>query len=147
MTLIEHKIHIASRTKTGPARGIDLDAETIADLRAHRARQAQELLMLGIRPTDATLVFALHDGRPYNPDRFSREFDRAQKRVEGLARVRLHDLRHTWATLALLAGVPVKVVSERLGHKTTAITYDIYSHVTPTMGTNAAERVASLFLG
>lgn len=71
------------------------------------------------------------DARPYNPNRFSREFDRALARHPDLARIRLHDLRHTWATLALQAGVPVKIVSERLGHSTTSITSDTYSHVTP----------------
>ena len=59
--------------------------------------------------------------------------------------IRLHDLRHTWATLALHEGVPVKVVQERLGHSTPAITQTIYMHVTPTMQRDAAERVAALF--
>jgi integrase len=57
----------------------------------------------------------------------------------GLPKIRLHDLRHTWATLALEAGVPLKVVSERLGHATTAITADIYSHVAPALDRHAAE--------
>lgn len=61
--------------------------------------------------------------------------------------IRLHDLRHGWATLALKAGVPLKVVSERLGHTTTTITADIYSHVTSGMQTDAAEKVASLIFG
>jgi hypothetical protein len=65
----------------------------------------------------------------------------------GMRRIRLHDLRHTWATLALQAGVPLKVVSERLGHATTAVTADTYSHVAPGMQTDAAERVAALIFG
>jgi integrase len=82
-----------------------------------------------------------------NPERFSREFARALDRHPEMPRVRLHDLRHTWAMLALSAGVPVKIVSERLGHATTAITLDIYSHVTPTMGADAAEKVSALIFG
>lgn len=144
---VDHKIVIANRTKTGKGRAVDLDATTIAELRAHCARQAQELLVLGIRADGETLVFCHPDARPYNPDRFSREFDRALERHSELQRIRLHDLRHTWATLALAAGVPVKIVSERLGHATTAITSDTYSHVTPTMGADAAERVSALIFG
>lgn len=54
-----------------------------------------------------------------------------------------HDLRHTWATLALKAGVHPKVVSDRLGHSTISITLDIYSHVTPSLDADAANAVAS----
>ena len=61
-----------------------------------------------------------------------------------LPRIRLHDLRHTWATLALQAGVHPKVVSERLGHAGIAITLDVYSHVTPDMQADAAATVAAL---
>lgn len=147
VSLIDHKIVIASGTKTGNARGVDLDAITVAELRAHRARQAQELLLLGIRPDGDSLVFCHPDARPYNPERFSREFARALARLPELPRNRLHDLRHTWATLALVANVPVKVVSERLGHSKTAITLDLYTHVTATMQADAAETVAGMIFG
>jgi len=56
----------------------------------------------------------------------------------------MHGLRHTWATLALQAGVHPKVVQERLGHSTIAITLDIYSHVNPAMDSEAANKVATL---
>jgi integrase len=95
---------------------------------------------------DHELVFCHPDGRPYHPDRFSREFDRMVERLH-MRRIRLHDLRHTWATFALQAGVPLKVVSERFGHTTTAVTADTYSHVTQGMQTDAAERVANLIFG
>jgi hypothetical protein len=58
--------------------------------------------------------------------------------------MRLYDLRHTAATLALAAGVSVKVVSEQLGHATSAFTLDVYSHVLPHMQSDAATRVAAL---
>lgn len=115
-------------------------------LKAWKARQAAERLQMGAGWHDGDLVFTLPDGRPYHPERFSREFDRRVER-HGVPRIRLHDLRHTWATLALAAGVPLKVVSERLGHATTAITADVYSHVTPTMGAEAAETVAGVIFG
>jgi integrase len=59
----------------------------------------------------------------------------------------VHGLRHSWATLALQAGVHPKVVQERLGHSNIAITMDVYSHVMPAMETDAADRVAALILG
>lgn len=95
---------------------------------------------------DSGLVFTHPDGRWYHPERFSREFDRAVER-HGLNRIRLHDLRHTWATLALEAGVHVKVASERLGHSSSVITLDTYSHVSGAVASDAAEQVANLIFG
>ncbi len=92
---------------------------------------------------DHDLVFTQPDGSPVNPDWFSRRFRKLCVRA-GLPPIRLHDVRHTWATLALQAGIHPKVVSERLGHSTIAITLDIYSHVTPSMQSEAADLVASL---
>jgi len=82
--------------------------------------------------------------RAPQPDQFTRAFGRAVTRA-GVPVIRLHDLRHTWATLALQAGVHPKVVSERLGHATTGITLDIYSHVQPELDAQAATTVAQLF--
>ncbi len=77
-------------------------------------------------------------------ERFTRSFSDAVKR-SGLPAIRLHDLRHGWATMALSAGVHPKVVQERLGHANIGITLDIYSHVTGSLHDDAAERVAALF--
>jgi integrase len=123
-----------------------LDAGTIAALKSHRASQLEQRLALGAGWRDHDLVFTKVDGSPLHPERFSREFDRRVLRWS-LPRVRLHDLRHTWATLALEAGVPAKVVSERLGHANISITLDVYSHVNEAMGAGAAERVASVIFG
>jgi Phage integrase family len=65
----------------------------------------------------------------------------------GLPKVRLHDVRHSYATAALAAGIPAKVVSERLGHENIAITVDTYSHVLPGLDAQAAGTVARLILG
>ena len=62
-------------------------------------------------------------------------------------RIRFHDLRHTHATLALNAGIHPKVVSERLGHATIAITLDTYSHVMPSLQSDVADTVAALVFG
>jgi integrase len=102
-------------------------------LRAARARQAEERLKAGEVYEPAGFVIADALGRPYHPDTISSWFDAAVKAAE-LPRIRLHDCRHTAASLMLAAGVPVKVVSEMLGHASIA-TLSIYAHVMPGMAT------------
>jgi integrase len=115
-------------------------------LRSHRARQHQERLLMGAGWRDHDLVFTKVDGEALHPERVSREFTRRIERW-GLPTLTLHGLRHTWATLALKAGVNAKVVQERLGHATIGITLGTYSHVTAGMQREAAEAVASLIFG
>ena len=92
---------------------------------------------------DRGFVFCLPDGRPYHPERVSTEFDRRVSKWQ-LQRITLHGLRHTWATLALRAGVHPKVLQERLGHSTIGITLNTCSHVSVGMQRDAAEKVAGL---
>lgn len=125
-------------------RSVSLDPETTASLRAHRRQQLEERVAAGDAWDDADLVFCDELGGPLHPDRFTRAFGSAARRA-GVKQIRLHDLRHTWATLALQAGIHPKVVSERLGHATTGITLDIYSHVQPELDAQAATTVAQLF--
>jgi integrase len=94
---------------------------------------------------DSGLVFTRPDGSPIHPDLITDWFRRLA-RAAGLPSIRLHDVRHSYATAALAAGIPAKVVSERLGHATIAITMDVYSHVIPGMDAQAANAVASLIL-
>jgi integrase len=95
---------------------------------------------------DSGLVFTWPDGRPLHPERFTRWFQQ-HAHDAGLPKIRLHDVRHSYATAALAAGVAAKVVSERLGHANIAITMDTYSHVLPGMDERAASAVARLILG
>jgi integrase len=120
-----------------------LDPETVAVLRAHRKAQAAERLAWGPAWQGRDLVFCREDGTPIWPRTFSRTF---ASHVEdaGLPAIRLHDLRHTHASLALAAGIHPKVVSERLGHSSVAITLDVYSHAIPALQEDAAARVAAL---
>ncbi len=127
-------------------RTVALDPGTVAALRQHRARQLQERLALGQGYADEDLVVAGPDGRPLHPKAISYQFARAAK-LAGLPAIRLHDLRHTHATLALRAGVHPRVVQERLGHANVSITLDTYSHVDLTMQAAAAAQVAALVKG
>ena len=88
-------------------------------------------------------MFTDCSGDAVHPDKLTQTFDRIVRRVE-VPVIRLHDLRHTHATLLIDAGVPVKVVSERLGHATAAFTIETYQHVLPSMQTRAVDVVAQL---
>lgn len=127
-------------------RTINLDPQTTATLRAHRATQAQERLAAGPAWHDHGLVFTWEDGRGPHPDWLSHEFVRLVERA-ALPRIRLHDVRHTHATLMLKAGIHPKIVSERLGHSSVAFTLDTYSHVLPGMQAEAAQIFAEFVLG
>jgi integrase len=126
-------------------RPISLDAATIAVLRAHRHRMLQERLLVGPDFDDLGLVFHQPDGSWLRPDAVSEVFLRRVLR-HGLPRLTLKGLRHTWATLALEQGIHPRVVQERLGHSTIAITLGIYSHVSPTLHDEAADLIAGLVL-
>lgn len=127
-------------------RRVALDDATVQVLRTHRARRAEERLVIGRGYVDDDLVIARVDGRPVHPKTLSWYFGQHVKRL-GLPRIRLHDLRHTHATLALRAGVHPRVVQERLGHANVSITLDTYSHVDLDMQAAAAARVAALVTG
>lgn len=133
-----------SDVKTDTARRtIDIDDPVVAELSAWRKRQAEERLLVGPAFKDHGLVFARPDGRHIHPESFSRTFDRVVARSE-LPVIRLHDLRHTHASLLLRAGVPVKVVSERLGHASPGFTLNVYQHVLPGMQAEAAATFSRL---
>ncbi|MBA3302638.1 MAG: site-specific integrase, partial [Acidimicrobiia bacterium] len=123
-----------------------LDPVTVAALRAHRIRQAAERLQWGPAWIDSGLVFGRENGAWLHPGSFTQLFDKHVRRA-GLSRIRLHDLRHTHASLALQAGVAPKVVSERLGHARVAFTLDTYVHSIPAQGEEAARKVADLVFG
>ena len=134
---------IESTPKSHNARVIDLDPETVEELRGHRQRQHGERAEWGADYQDGDLVVTKENGEPIQPHTFSQSFERLIRKAS-LRPIRLHDLRHTHATLALKAGVPVKVVSERLGHESPAFTLKQYAHVLPGMQAEAARSIAAL---
>ncbi|MCA9107092.1 MAG: site-specific integrase [Planctomycetales bacterium] len=131
---------LESSPKSHQARVVDLDPLTVEMLRAHHSRCWKELSQ---EPGERQLVFSAEDGSPIHPQSFSQAFGRIIERAN-LRKIRLHDLRHTHATIAVKAGVPVKVISERLGHESPAFTLKQYAHVMPGMQAEAAEQIAAL---
>lgn len=109
-------------------------------------RQAQQRLReeAGERWKEQGFVFTNELGGPLERHNLAHRHLRKILEEAGLPQIRLYDLRHTAATLALSAGVPVKVVSEMLGHSSVALTLDVYSHVLPHMQEDAARRMAAL---
>ena len=118
--------------------------DSLRALRAHRDAQELERAVFGSDYADSDLVFCREDGRLLEPSRISERFAKLAEDA-GLPKIRLHDLRHTAATLLLAAGKPAKVVSERLGHSGTATTQDLYQHVTPEFEQDAATAGAAVF--
>jgi integrase len=101
--MVHHDIQVGSPKTSRGRRTVALDPETVAALREHRRRQLAERMLMGAGFSDHGLVFCRPDGGPLHPERFSRTFSRETAHA-GLPAIRLHDLRHTWATLALSAG-------------------------------------------
>jgi integrase len=136
----------APKTKRSK-RVVPLDRDTIAALRIHRRRQAEEQLAAGEAWANQTgRVFTRDDGALMSPEAVSRNF-KTLSAAAGVPVIRFHDLRHTSASLALAGGVPMRVVSDRLGHSTIAITSDLYTKVYDDVAKEAAERIAGMLRG
>lgn len=124
-------------------RAVGLDAGSVAAVKAHRARRKRERLAAGSAWEDSGRLFTDELGRALHPEYVSRRFRELSRRA-GLPVIRFHAARHTAATLALEAGIDVKIVSEMLGHSTTRITQDLYQHVRVQVQIDAAETAVEL---
>jgi integrase len=143
ITTVDHEPSLGYVKSTRSRRVIDIDATTVAVLKAQRAHQLEERLRGGPAWVDTGLTFTMPDGRGWHPDVMTRAFARLVKR-SGLPRIRLHDLRHSHATHLLAAGTNVRVTSERLGHASVSFTLDVYGHVLPGQQADAAAAVSAL---
>ncbi|HEX6444684.1 MAG TPA: tyrosine-type recombinase/integrase [Streptosporangiales bacterium] len=125
------------------ARMLALDKATVQALRQRRTEQDEERPYFQREHRDTDIVFTWEDGRPIHPDVVRQRFERFAAAC-GLPRIRLHDIRHSYATAALKAGVHPKIVSQRLGHASAAFTLSIYTHAIPGMDREAADTIAML---
>ena len=137
---VAYELHESSGKTSSARRCLDLAPITVAILRDWRRRLA---LALDRELTGGDYLFPAPDGGPTHPDLFSQSFNRLVARLD-IPRLRLHDLRHTQATLLVRAGTPIKVVSERLGHAAPAFTMATYQHVMPGMQAEAARTFEAL---
>jgi integrase len=133
------------KTESGN-RTISLDPLTVAYLRRHLAMLDEEREAFGYGYQDHGKLFCHPDGRPIHPDTITRRFNKLVDRA-GVPLIRLHDVRHTYATVSLDAGVDPKIVSDRIGHSNMAYTLQIYTHRSTGLDGPAAEKVAGLIFG
>ena len=147
------KLFMRETTKSRRVRLVRFDAVTEAVLRSWKAAQGRERLAFGpawktqgILGVEAAWVVTEPDGIVIHPDTLSGRWDRLA-RAAGVPAIPLHGARHSYATLALEAGVRLDVVSSQLGHSSVATTANIYAHVSPAAGAEAAERMAVVLGG
>lgn len=146
-TLLHSKGQVEfKQPKTAKARRvIALSPSTVEVLRERREAQENLRQSIGLPEiTDSGLVFCHYDGKPYHPDTISHAWLKLSRKL-GI-NVRLHDARHTHASLMLKAGVHPKIVQERLGHATITTTLDTYSHVVPSLQQAAANRFDDILM-
>lgn len=137
--------YVVKEPKTPHSRRmVTLPPSLVALFKEYRADQELLRIHLGTTLSNDDFVFIGYKGKPLNPDVVTHAFGKVVGKA-GFRNIRLHDLRHTHATLMLKAGVHPKIVSERLGHASIRITLDIYSHVLPGLQEAAAEKFDKIF--
>ncbi len=137
---LQNGTYVVGKPKTkGSRRMIALSPSLAMLLREHKQKQELDRMLLGKSLSPEDLVFSNPDGSPLRPNTVSRAFEKLARSL-GFQGIRFHDLRHAHATLMLRQGIHPKIVSERLGHSSVAITLDIYSHVLPGLQEAAAQR-------
>lgn len=138
---------VLSEPKTkSSSRILDLPQTLLPKLREHRNKQLEEKMSAGPKWTDSGLVFTTSKGTPIDPRKVKRRLD-ALLKAAGLPHFRVHDLRHFFASLLLAQGVPLKVVSDMLGHTQISITADLYTHVLPAIRKDAVDLMDSILTG
>jgi integrase len=125
-------------------RTITLPLPLLRKLAAHKRKQAEGRLVIGSAWQALDLIFCSEYGTPLSIPNITYRYFRPILQKAGLPHVRLYDLRHSCATLLLIAEENPKVVSERLGHSTVVLTLDTYSHVLPTMQEKATKRLEKM---
>ncbi len=140
-------LHFGPPKSKSSRRRIDLSPEVVAELKAHKVRQAKERLAAGPAYQDHGLVCCLPDGSPIPPTKLSGHWRDVAKRVLNRDDAHFHMIRHTAATMMLEAGEPIKRVSEMLGHASIALTGDTYGHVTPAGRKHAADTLGKAMFG
>ena len=142
-TTVDHAV-VVNDPKTPTSRApVAIDSDVVNALRRHERQQELERLLLGDGWQDSGLVFGWADGRPYHPQHITRMCKRLSEQA-GVPAVTPHDLRHTCASLLVEAGIPLKVVQERLRHASYSTTADLYAHVGGGIQQEAAKTIETI---
>lgn len=143
--LRDGKVVFGSPKTASGRRTVALPPSTVLLLKEQKEKQALERTILGIQPRDDDLVFSHLEGKPLLPNTVTHAWIRLVKQT-GLKSIRLHDARHTHASLMLKQGTHPKIVQERLGHASIQVTLDTHSHVAPGLQESAATRFDDEFI-
>jgi integrase len=135
----------ASKSKADE-RVVALASGSVAGVKAHRTLRKRERQAAGEAWADSGRMFTDELDEALHSDYVSRRF-REMAKAAGLPVIKFHAARHTAATLALEAGIDIKIVSEQLGHSTTRITQDLYQHARHQVHADSAEKVVALLPG
>ena len=142
----ENRVSFREPKTAKSKRSIALSPSTVITLREHKAKQTELRQSLGYAPPlDNDLIFGHYDGSPLLPNSVTHAWIKLVRRC-GLRGIRLHDARHTHASLLLKQGVHPKIVQERLGHGSIQITLDLYSHIAPGLQQAAANKFDDIIL-
>lgn len=144
-TYLGHEVVASSGKSADAIRRIDIDKSLADVLRVQRSQQARERLATE-HYEESDHVFTRTVGGPYHPQYLSRLLGRYSEEL-GLPRLTAHGLKHTCATLLLANGVPPKVAAERIGHSDPSLFMNFYSHVTPSMQREAADKIGAALFG
>jgi integrase len=140
LAAVKTSVQVSEPKSSRSRRTIALPTVAVTALRAHRVLQLEARLAAGGRWRDQGFVFASGIGTPLDPRNVTREF-KSLLVAAGLPNIRLHDLRHSCATLLLAQGVNPRVVMETLGHSQVSLTLNTYSHVLPALQRDAAAKI------
>jgi integrase len=141
--VVDGRVHDSDGKTEDSRRTISLDQFTVAALRKHIAMLDKERSTFGSSYPDHGKLMVFEDGRRLHPGAITSGFNRLVD-VAGVRRIRLHDIRHTYATLARDLGVNGKIVTDRLGHANESVTQQIYTHKSTSHDRDAAEMIAEL---
>jgi integrase len=143
---VGHDVVAGSPKTDRGLRTVHLDPIVVTALRTWRAKQAAEQLAWCAAYEQSGRVFTREDGRALHPETITKTMQRRLKHID-VPRIRLHDLRHTSATLALDVEEDMRLVMQRLGHSSIAVTVNMYTHAAPEPAKAAASRLALLVTG
>jgi integrase len=144
--LLKTAVQVVEPKSSRSRRTIALPTVAVTALRAHRVRQLEMRLAAGRHWQDGGFVFTSGIGTPLDPRNVTRQF-KALLKAADVPEIRLHDLRHSCATLLLAQGVNPRVVMETLGHSQASLTLNTYSHVLPALQHEAAAKIDALLTG